>query len=116
MRTKKQLEELKAQVERLTQIIETQELVRLRRDSEELKELKELLSYVKIKVKNVQYFKQDNTVQVRYELPFVNLKIDENGLPEKNNLFFSINALNLINIEDMKSIQKVLSEVNFKKE
>ena len=116
MRTKKQLEELRAQVERLTQIIETQELVRLRRDSEELKELKELLSYVKIKVKNVQYFKQDNTVQVRYELPFVNLKIDENGLPEKNNLFFSINALNLINIEDMKSIQKVLSEVNFKKE
>ena len=116
MRTKKQIEELNKKVDNLTKIIETNELNRLRAESAELKEIKALLSNVAFKVKNVQYFKQDNTVQIRYELPVINLKIDEKGLPEKNNFFYSVNALNLINIEDMKRIQSILDSVNFKKD
>lgn len=110
-KTKKRLDEIQTSVNELTKIVKTQELERLRKESEELKNIKKLLSNIRLHVKKVEEV-QDGDIQrkvkIVYELPIIILKYDDNGKLIKNNFFYSINALDLISYDDMKRISKVL--------
>lgn len=110
-KTKKRLDEIQTSVDELTKIVKTQELERLRKESEELKNIKKLLSNIRLHVKKVEEV-QDGDIQrkvkIVYELPIVILKYDDNGKLIKNNFFYSINALDLISYDDMKRISKIL--------
>ena len=119
---KKKIAKLQASVDELTKIIKTRELVKLRRDSKELGELKELISHIKFKVKEVRAFEGEgisdsdkDVVRIIYQLPVIGLTIDDEGNPEKNDFFYATNMLDMISIEDMKKIQKVLNEEKNKK-
>lgn len=108
MVTKKQILQ---RLEELTDFVKSKEYEKLKQDSEELKRIRELLSHIHFKVKEVQYYEENETVQIRYELPVVNLKIDENGNPNKNDFFYSTNVLEMISFEDMEKIANYLERV-----
>lgn len=107
MVTKKQI---LAQLKELTDLIKSDKFNQLQKDSEELAEIKELLSHVKFKVKNVKYINdnESKTVQIIYELPKIILNVDENGNVDKNDFFYSTNRLEMISLEDMETIQDLL--------
>ena len=107
MVTKKQI---LAQLKELTDLIKSDEFNRLKQDSEDLHEIRTLLSNIKFKIKDFNYYKEDNIVQIRYELPVINLTLDENGEPNKNDFFYSVNKLELISLEDMQKIIKFLEK------
>ena len=107
MVTKKQI---LAQLNELTDLIKSDEFNRLKKDSDELKETKSLLSNIKFKVKDIKYYKDENFVQIRYELPVINLTLDDQGNPSKNEFFYSSNRLEMISLEDMKKIQELLEK------
>lgn len=108
--SKKKFEELQNSVKKLTEIIENQEFKDLKRQSLELSELKQLISKIKFKVKSVEIIDDTNSfdkiVKITYQLPIVNLTIDENGVVNKDEFFYSVNSLNLIDLEDMAKIQE----------
>ena len=108
MVTKKQI---LARIDELTNFIKSDEYNRLKSDSEELKRLKSLLSHIKFKIKDVNFYEDDNIVQVRYELPTINLIIDEEGNPNKNEFFRSANMLELVSLEDMNKVLNVLNKI-----
>ena len=112
MGLKKKFEELQQSVQELTNIVKTQELVRLREESKELKEIKEYLSHVQFKLKDVKAFEGEElgkiNIRITYQLPVVTLTLDSEGNPNKDDFFYSSNILGLLSFEDMKKIQKVL--------
>ena len=119
MVTKKQLlKQILERVQELENYIKSDEFNQLKQDSEELKTTKELLSHVKFKVKDINYFEDNNSVQIRYELPIVNLQLDEQGEPDKNDFFYSVNMLEMIGLEDVNKIldylEKVQTTINLK--
>lgn len=99
-------------VKKLVDLLESNEIKQLRKDSEELKKLKSLLAHVKFKIKDVRVVdNQENgrtNVVVTYELPRVVLDLDENGKPNKNDFFYATNMLDMISLEDMSKFQSVL--------
>lgn len=105
-------------IDRLTELLESNEIKQLRLDSEELKKIKDLLAHVKFKIKEVRAVDNQNTggksVIVTYELPRIVLELDENGNPNKNEFFYSVNMLNLVSFEDMMKVQKVLEKEKIK--
>lgn len=108
----KLLTELNAKLDHLTALLESGEVQQWKKDSEELKKTKELVSHVKFKIKDVRIVEDTDTgkqrVVVVYELPRVVLELDENGNPNKNDFFYSSNMLDMISLEDMSLFQKVL--------
>lgn len=108
MVTKKQI---LAQLQELTDLIKSEEFKRLKQDSDELNRIKALLPNIKFKVKDTTFFKEDNVLQIRYELPVVRLQLDESGNPNKNEFFYSTNVLEMISLEDMKKIQDYLERI-----
>ena len=120
-KTKKTLEivnDIKGNVDKLVDLLESNEIKQLKKDSEELTKIKSLLSHVKFKVKNVQVAENQNTgypsIIVTYELPRVILNLDENGVPSKDDFFYSTNMLNMISLEDMSKFQEALYRVQSK--
>lgn len=108
MVTKKQI---LAQLKELTDLIKSDEFNRLKNDSEELKRIKALLPSIKFKIKDLNYFEEEKIFQIRYELPVINLQLDENGNPNKNDFFYSSNVLEMISLEDMKKVQDFLERI-----
>lgn len=76
-------------------------------------EISELLKNIKISVKDSKLFVNNDGligVEIEYDIPKIKLFLDEDGKMIKNNLFYSINMLNLISIEDMEQIQNKIEE------
>lgn len=121
--TKKQKEKyeqeianLRHEIAELSQIIKTQELLRLRAENERLKEKELLISKVKFKLKDVAYIEEDDFVLVKYEIPYAKVFFEADGQVKKNEFFYAINKLQLLPLEDMKKIQRVLDNVKSLKE
>lgn len=112
LKNTKRLIALEEKVNHLVDLIESDEVKKLRDDSVELKEIKRLISHVKFKIKDTRIVENtDNgkqSVIVTYELPRIVLELDENGKPSKNDFFYASNMLNMISLEDMSNFQKVL--------
>ena len=114
-RTVKRIE---ADVKHLIDLIEGDEMKKLRKDSEELAKIKNLISHVKFKIKSIQVVENQETgnprVIVNYELPQIILDLDENNVPNKNEFFYSSNMLDMISLEDMQKFQDVLNKIKRK--
>ncbi len=114
----KQLNAMEEKLDHLTDLIESNEVKQLRKDSEELRQLKSLLSHVKFKIKDTRVVEDQTTGQISvvvvYELPRIVLDLDESGQPPKNDFFYSTNMLNMISLEDMANFQKVLRHAQTK--
>lgn len=112
MFTKQKIIDLEKKVDKLTALLESNEIKQLRKDSDELKKTKELLSHVKFKIKETRIVEnQDNgnvSIIVTYEMPRIVLELDENGSPNKNDFFYSSNMLDMISLEDMSRFQDKL--------
>lgn len=108
---KEQINSLQKQLDELTKIIKNQQFIQYEKDSKELKLTKELLSKIKLTVKNIKVIESDTgftTVRINYDLPYVQLELDEYGESEKNDLFYAINMLDLTPIGDLEKIRTVL--------
>lgn len=116
---RKRLKHLESDLSELTRIVKNREYQELKRQSEEFNTVKNLLEQVKINVKEVKTVLDQDTMEdvvtVKYELPIVTVRFDENGDPLKNELFYALNTLNLISYEDMEKIQKALDKTKLKK-
>ena len=113
--TKKQKEKyeqeianLRHEIAELSQIIKTQELLRLRDENARLKEREELLKHIHIQLKDVAYVEEEGFILVKYNVPNQKVYVDAEGKIAKNDFFFAINKLQLISLDDMKKIQKVV--------
>ena len=108
----KQLDSIEANLQNLVTLLESGEIQRLKKDSEELKKTKELLSHVRFKIKDTRVVENQQTgsvsVVVTYELPRIELTLDENGNPNKDDFFYSTNMLDMISLEDMGKFQDQL--------
>lgn len=118
MITKKKLNEkiesLTKEIEKLNKIVVTNELKKLRIKEQEYKEQTELLSNIKFRIKNIKMSEDDNqqnSLIITYQLPVITIPLDENGKPKEKNLFFySVNALNLLSIQDFELLSQKLRE------
>ena len=102
---------LRHQVADLKQIIETQELIKLREENKHLREKEELISKVKFKLRDVTYLQGDEIILVKYEVPPIKIPVDDNGNVTKNDMFYSINKLMLLPLDDMKKISNLIQNV-----
>ena len=125
MITKKQLKsdisKLTKEVEKLTNIVVTDELKKLREIKKLYEKQNELLSKVRFKVKSVKMVDngENPNVVVIYQLPVINISLNEEGEPaEKNDFFYSVNALGLVGNDDYEKIRRALRDakeaINFK--
>lgn len=115
---RKRIKKLEDSITELTKIVKTREYNLLKEESKELHEIKELLDQVKIEVKDAKLVLDQDSMEeiltIQYQLPNISLRFDENGDPYKNNVFYAINALNLISLEDMEKIRKLLYQYKTK--
>ena len=78
----KKIKELQSSVNELTNIVKSQELIELRKQSEELKKIQKNISQVHLKVKDVKMFDGEElgqyVIRITYEQPVVKIKIDDN--------------------------------------
>lgn len=111
---RKKLNKIENDVAELTKIVKTQELVRLRKANDDFKLQTELIKDIKFKVKSVKTIVNEYTglpvIQIQYEIPVVNVEIDEEGNPIKNKFFYATNYLEMISFEDMERIQQELDK------
>lgn len=106
---------LKHEIHELSQIVKTQELLRLRAENERLKEKEALVSKIKIRLKDVAYLAEEDILLVKYEVPYVKVAFDAEGKPQKNELFYALNKLQLLSLDDMKKISNSLERVKRQK-
>lgn len=111
---RKELKKIQSDIAELTNIVKTQELVKLRKANDDFKLQTELLKDIKFKVKSVKTVVDDRTglsaVRIQYEIPDVFVELDEEGRPLKNKFFYASNYLELISYEDMEKIQHELDK------
>jgi hypothetical protein len=110
MGTRKELVKIQNQIKELQDFVKGD----FDKQSTELKELKENLSNISLKIKKISPTLLDNgeqCVKVEYEAPIVNLYFDEKGEIIYNPIFYSINILNLIGNEDFKKLSKALQKM-----
>ena len=105
---------LRHEIADLTQIIKTQELIKLRAENAKLKEKEQLISKIRFQLKDVAYLEEDGIVLVKYVIPNVKVPVNDKGEILKNDFFYAVNKLQLISFEDMKKISAVVD--NIKKE
>lgn len=114
---KAKVEELTKEVERLKNIVITDELKKLQIKEKQLEEQNELLSNVRFRVKSAKLVDDDSgtpKINIIYQLPIISFSIDEEGNPnEKIPFFYSVNALGLIGQEDYEKINNVLLEAKY---
>ena len=105
-----QIANLSHEVADLKDIIKTQELLKLRSEVAILREKEKNISLIHLKLKDIAYIEEDNSVLVKYE-PF-NLKIlfNDKGHIIRNDTFCAINELRLLSYDDMKKIQACLDK------
>jgi len=112
---KGEIARLKNEVADLSQIVKTQELIRLRSENERLKELELLVSKLRFRLKDVAYLVEEDVMLVKYEVPYAKVGFDADGNPLKNDFFYAINKLQLIPLDDMKKISAELDEIKKRK-
>ena len=105
---------LRHEVADLTNIVKTQELIKLRTENARLKEKEELIGKIRFRLKDVAYLKEEGFILVKYDVPFVKVPVNDNGEVQKNELFYAINKLQLLSLDDLKKISAVVD--NIKKE
>ena len=110
---KQSLIAIEQKIDHLTGLLEGDELNKLKHDSEELKEIKELLSHVKLKIKDVRVV-NDSSIVVNYDAPRVVIQLDDEGKPIKDEFFYATNMLNLISYEDMSKFSEILRKAKKK--
>ena len=101
---------LSHKVEDLTQIVKTQELLKLRAENARLKEKERSIGFVHLKLKDVAYIEETNSVLVKYDPFSLNISFNDKGGIVRNDMFCAINELRLLSYEDMKKIQTVLDK------
>jgi uncharacterized protein YuzE len=110
-RNTKRIKEIQKELKELKKLVETNELERLRRRHDELITQNKLLEYIKInvaKARVVETEEGDKSVVVKFSMPDIVLKFDEDGNVIKNNTFYAINYLNLLSIEDTLKLNEIL--------
>lgn len=111
----KKIDDLQASLLELKKVIETNELNRLRQESLDLKEIKEQLSNIKIRVRTCNTYDDQETgckmIKVVYDIPVQEVYFDENGNAKLNKTFKAINMLNLLSNKDYLKIQKNISKI-----
>ena len=105
-----QISILEHKVEDLTQIVKTQELIRLRAENARLLEKEQSISKIHIKLRDVAYVEEENAIYVKYEPFSLKIMFNDKGGIIKNEMFCAINELRLLSFEDMKKIQAVLDK------
>ena len=98
-------------IDSLKETIETQELQRLRIANQNYTKERESLANIHIKLKDIKEVLCEDgfsRLEVKYEVPTIYLDLDGNGKPLRNEMFRSINQLDLLSSEDTKRIAKVL--------
>lgn len=112
---KKEIDDLIEEIQELKKIVVTDELNYLREQKKLFDEQNKLLSNVHFRVKSVKAFKDETTeqdqVRIIYQLPVVTLTFDENGTPSKDDFFYSVNALQLISLEDIEKLVRCIDSV-----
>ena len=103
-----QIATLKHELAELKEIVKTQELQKLRVENQKMKEKLQLLSNVHLHVKSYAYDPENNQFIVRYEVPALALDFNSDGELVRNEMFYSINALRLIPMDEMEGMQKAL--------
>lgn len=97
------------QLKELTDLIKSEQFEKYRADSNELTQVRELLSHIRFKIKDIRLVDNeeslDKTIQITYELPRVKLTIDPEGNISKNDFFYATNFLEMISMEDMQKLQ-----------
>ena len=114
---KKQIEFMQFTIDELKKTIETQELQRLRLVEQQSKIDRDALAHIHIKLKDIKEVLCEDgfsRLEVKYEVPTVYLDLDGNGKPLRNEMFRSINQLDLLSMVDTKRIAKVLEETERK--
>ena len=106
-----QITHLRHEVSELKEIIKSEELIRLRNENAYLKERNELINHIKFKLKSVSYVPEENIILVKYDFPNIKIGLDSENKVIKNNMFFAINKLQLLPIEDLKKISVVVKQV-----
>ncbi len=109
----KQISDLTNEVKELSKTVITDELKQLREKEKLFEEQTQLLSNVKLSVKSAKVIDSDSglSVVVTYQLPIVKIMLNEKGEPiERIPFFYSVNALEMVGIEDYKKIEDALSE------
>lgn len=117
MTTKKQLKQqidnLINEVAKLREIVVSDELKKLREISKLYEEQTDLLSNIKFKIKSVKTIEETNTMVVTYQLPVINIPLNENGNPiERHPFFYSVNALGMTSMEDSDLIRNALQQAH----
>lgn len=113
MITKKQLkrtiDDLSNEVKKLNEIVVTDELKKLREIKRLYEEQTNLLSNVKFRVKSVKLNEDLRLMTIIYQLPIIQIELDEDGKPiNKNPFFYSTNVLELVSNEDFDKIRETL--------
>ena len=118
MFTKKQKEKydneiakLRHEIAELTDIVKTQELIKLRAENARLKEKEELINKVKFKLKDVGYLEEEGMLLVKYTIPNVKVYINDKGELQKNDFFYAVNKLQMLSFDDMKKISEVINNI-----
>lgn len=106
---------LRHQIEDLTNIVKTQELIKLRTENARLKEKEELIGKIRFRLKDVAYLKEEGFILVKYDVPFVKVPVNDDGEVQKNELFYAINKLQLLSLDDLKKISAVVDNIKREK-
>ena len=106
-----EIAKLRHEIADLTNIVKTQELIRLRAENAKLREKEQLIGKIRIKLKSVAYLDLEGKILVKYEIPPVTVPVDEEGNVLKNDFFYAINKLQLLSFEDMKKISAVVDNI-----
>lgn len=72
-------------------------------------EMKDLCKNIELNIEKAKYSLDDNgnrVLEIKYDLPTVLIKFDENDKVIKNEIFYSINMLDLVKTEDLKKLYK----------
>ena len=109
-----EITQLKNEVIDLKKAVITEELKKLREEKKQYDQQTELLSHIQLKVKDARIINdiENDAVFVRvvYDLPTIVISLDENGKAKKNDFFYSVNALELIDLKDLEKLSKLFEK------
>lgn len=106
---------LRHEIADLTNIVKTQELIKLRTENARLKEKEQLIDKIKFRLKDVAFLREEGIILVKYDVPFVKVPVNEDGEVQKNEMFYAINKLQLLPLDDLKKISKLIDEIKKQK-
>ena len=106
-----EIAKLRHEIAELTQIVKTQELIKLRAENARLKEKEQLINKIRFKLKSVAYLDLEGEILVKYEIPPVKVPVDGSGNVLKNDFFYAVNKLQLLSFDDMKKISAVVDNI-----